>query len=135
MTRTTSFENSISALPSQSSGLSYMMKMMMIMSLCPPQSFPSPFFTLPSLDAAHSALPSRSPGPPCRPPSWCRPSVTLSMWPRPSTVPAPSTGLYSLCCDLWLDSNGAFFRRRNNTFLYHFNHHTKAGMYAKVIFS
>ena len=29
-------------------------------------------------------------------------------------------------------SAGTFFRRRNNTFFYHFNHQTKGGMYAKV---
>jgi len=31
-----------------------------------------------------------------------------------------------------LHSAGTFFRRKNNTFLYHFNHQTKGGMYAKV---
>jgi len=31
-----------------------------------------------------------------------------------------------------LHSAGTFFRRKNNTFVYHFHHQTKSGMYAKV---
>lgn len=54
--------------------------------------------------------------------------------PRPSVqaaqlVSALSDALYVAPA---LHSAGTFYRRRNNTFLYHFNHHTKAGMYAKV---